>query len=247
MHVNRGLIVDMSHLPDERLAALLDEPPTSAELAHLASCERCAAERAAQRRLRDLANAEGASIGAPLTTWESLAPALRADGVIDTGEWRVARRQRAFTGVWAQAAAALLIALGGIAYGRYTATGSVLPDGLHGASAVVAVETDSTSFPTFANVEEARAAQERFESLYQSAALYLAAHDTAELSPDSPAAMRHRLATLDEVGATVRQALTESPGDPVINGYYLTTLGQREATLRQLNASLPAGVRMNSF
>jgi hypothetical protein len=55
------------------------------------------------------------------------------------------------------------------------------------------------------------------------------------------------LATLDEVGATVRQALTESPADPVINGYYLTTLGQREATLRQLNASLPAGVRVNSF
>ena len=55
------------------------------------------------------------------------------------------------------------------------------------------------------------------------------------------------MATLDEVGATVRQALTESPGDPVINGYYLTTLGQREATLRQLNASLPLGVRVNSF
>ena len=78
-------------------------------------------------------------------------------------------------------------------------------------------------------------------------ALYLAAHDTLQLSPDSPAALRHRVATLDEVGATVRQALTESPGDPVINGYYLTTLGEREATLRQLNASLPAGVRMNSF
>jgi hypothetical protein len=77
--------------------------------------------------------------------------------------------------------------------------------------------------------------------------LYVAAHDSLELSSDSPAAMRHRLATLDEVGAMVRQALTESPGDPVINGYYLATLGQREATLRQLNAALPAGVRVNSF
>jgi hypothetical protein len=229
----------MSHLPDERLAALFDEPPTSAELAHLASCERCAVERAAHRSLRELANAEGARIGAPLSTWETLAPALRADGVIDTGEWRVARRPRRFTGVWSQVAAALLIALGGIAYGRYTAVGSVLPEPLKSAS------TDSAV--TFSSIDEARAAQERFETLYQSAALYLAAHDTLQLSPDSPAALRHRVATLDEVGATVRQALTESPGDPVINGYYLTTLGEREATLRQLNASLPAGVRMNSF
>jgi hypothetical protein len=82
---------------------------------------------------------------------------------------------------------------------------------------------------------------------YRRAAFSPAAHDTVDLAPGSPAAIRRRLAALDEVGATVRQALTESPADPVINGYYLTTLGQREATLRQLNASLPVGVRLNSF
>ena len=148
---------------------------------------------------------------------------------------RVARRPRRFAGVWSQAAAAVLIAIGGVAYGRYTAAGSALP---------VSLAADSISF---SSVGEARAAQERYQTLYQSAALYLAAHDTLELSPDSPAAMRHRLATLDEVEGTVRQALNESPGDPVINGYYLTTLGQREVTLRQLNASLPAGMRVNRF
>ncbi|HEV8236867.1 MAG TPA: hypothetical protein VGP84_19790 [Gemmatimonadaceae bacterium] len=234
--------MDMSHLPDERLAALYDSPPTSAELAHLASCERCAAERAAYRTLRELANAEQ-RIGAPLSDWDTLAPALRADGVIDTGEWRVARRPRRFSGVWSQAAAALLIALGGIAYGRYSTVGSVLPDSRQRAVAVAAAG-DSV---TFNSVDEARQAQELYQSLYQSAALYLAAHDTVDLAPGSPAAIRRRLAALDEVGATVRQALTESPADPVINGYYLTTLGQREATLRQLNASLPVGVRLNSF
>ena len=233
----------MSHLPDERLAALLDEPPTPAELAHLASCERCARERAAYRNLRDLAAAQQ-RIGTPLSNWESLAPVLRADGVIDTGEWRVARRPGLLTSVWSQAAAALLIAIGGIAYGRYTAVGSAFP-GLFRYDRVAASQpADSISF---SSIEEARAAQERSQTLYQSAALYLAAHDTLELSPDTPAAMRHRLATLDEVEGTVRQALTESPGDPVINGYYLTTLGQREATLRQLNASLPVGVRVGSF
>ena len=235
----------MSHLPDERLAALFDEPPTSAELAHLASCERCATERAAYRVLRELANAEQ-HIGSPLSNWDTLAPALRADGVIDTGEWRVARRPRRFGGVWSQAAAAILIAIGGIAYGRYSAVGSVLPKSgqrMDVASAAVA-GADSI---TFSSVEEARATQVQSQLLYQSAALYLAAHDTVDLSPESPAAIRRRLATLDEVGATVRQALADSPGDPVINGYYLTTLGQREATLRQLNASLPVGVRVNMF
>jgi len=240
--------VDMSHLPDERLAALLDDPPTSAELAHLASCERCATERAAYRALRELSNAEQ-HIGAPLSDWDTLAPALRADGVIDTGEWRVARRPRRFGGVWSQTAAAVLIAIGGIVYGRYSAVGSVLPETVHlgadmASAAGAGPGVDSISF---SSVEEARATQVQSQLLYQSAALYLAAHDTVDLSPESPAAIRHRLATLDEVGATVRQALAESPGDPVINGYYLTTLGQREATLRQLNASLPVGVRVNMF
>jgi len=234
----------MSHLPDERLAALSDDPPTSAELAHLASCERCSAERAAYRALHELANADLARIGAPLSSWESLAPALRADGVIDTGEWRVARRARRFGGVWPQAAAALLIALGGIAYGRYSALGSVVANHQDRRAVAAALSPDSV---TFASVEEARAAQERYEALYQNAALYVAAHDSADLSPESPAAVRRRLAALDEVGATVRQALAESPGDPVINGYYLTTLGQREAAIRQLNASLPVGVRVNVF
>jgi hypothetical protein len=232
----------MSHLPDERLAALNDESPTSAELAHLASCERCAAERMAYRTLRDLANAEQ-RIGSPLSNWETLAPALRLDGVIDTGEWRVARRPRRFGGAWTQAAAAALVAIGGVAYGRYSAVGSVLP-GSHASAFATKSVPDSSAF---SSIEEARTAQEQAQTLYQSAALYLAAHDTLDLSPDSPAAIRRRLATLDEVGETVRQALVESPGDPVINGYYLTTLGQREATLRQLNASLPANMRVNIF
>ena len=235
----------MSHLPDERLAAMSDEPPTQAELAHLAACERCAGERAAYRSLRAVASTEQKRIGAPLSDWESLAPALRADGIIDTGEWRVARRPRRFAGVWPQIAAAVVVAVGGIAYGRYSAGASMLPLAIQSQQAVAAAHPDST--PRFSSIAEARQAQDRYEMLYQSAALYLAEHDTVELSPDTPAAMRRRLATLDEVGQTVRQALSESPGDPVINGYYLTTLNQREATLRQLNAVLPADLRVNSF
>ena len=244
----------MSHLPPERLAALTDEPPTAVELGHLATCELCARERSAYESLRALSTLEQASIGAPLTSWDSLAPALREDGTIDTGEWRVARKPRRFQNGWLQAAAAVLLVISGVAYGRYSA-GDTFGSGGAAAgiaggesSSVRAVANRSVDVPvTFRSVEEARDARAQYELLYQSAAMYLAEHDTAEYAPTSPAAIRHRLATLDEVGATVRQALNESPADPVINGYYLTTLGQREATLRQLNAVLPAGVQVNSY
>jgi hypothetical protein len=43
------------------------------------------------------------------------------------------------------------------------------------------------------------------------------------------------------------EALKKAPYDAVINGYYLSTLGQREATLRQLNAAMPASMRMTSY
>ena len=233
----------MSHLPEERLAALVDELPTQAELAHLAACELCAGERAAYKSLRGLATAEQARIGNPLSNWETLAPTLREDGIIDTGEWRVARRPRRRGGAWLQAAAAVLLVMGGVAYGRFSAPIS----GGSSTSIAAAPSSGADSLARFGSIDEARAARANAEFLYQSAALYLAEHDTSEYSPDSPAAIRRRLATLDQVGETVREALHESPYDPVINGYYLTTLGQREATLRQLNASLPIGARANSF
>ena len=75
----------MSHLPTERLAALVDESPSADEALHLASCAECSRERAAFQGLAGLAASESARIGSPLTTWSALRPALVADGVIDTG------------------------------------------------------------------------------------------------------------------------------------------------------------------
>jgi hypothetical protein len=71
----------MSHLSPERLAALLDEQPTAAELAHLAACRPCSRERGAYEALAAMSKV-GPSIGQPLTSWEKLAPALRRDGVL---------------------------------------------------------------------------------------------------------------------------------------------------------------------
>ena len=236
----------MSHLSPERLAALADDDPTPAELAHLCACPACAAEREAHRALVGLAATERASIGLPLTRWESLAPALDADGLIAARAGRTgAGRGR----VWLQTAAALLFVAGGTVFGRYTAGAAPIP-GLVTlpAATSTAAATAADSVPaTFASVDAARAARSRAQLLYQNATTFLAQNDTAVSGAESPSAMRTRLAALDRVSHAMRDALADAPYDPVINDYYLTTLGQREATLRQLNTALPAGMRVNSF
>src|SRR5437764_14456751 len=110
----------MLHLSTERLATLVDESPTAAELSHLTSCADCTRERSMYRSLADLAASESTRIGAPLTRWESLAPALIADGVIDNGR-TVRLGSRRAPRPWLQAAAAVLFVAVGMMAGRYAA------------------------------------------------------------------------------------------------------------------------------
>ncbi len=238
---------NMSHLSPERLAALANEVPTAAELAHLGTCTACAAERDALRGLVDLASAERASIGLPLTRWESLAPALHAQGLMATPAARLAAVSGGLQGRrWLRVAAVLLFMAGGAVIGRVTAGAAPLPGFPGAVPAQTAAAGDSQSV-AFRSVAEARAAREHSQLVYQNASAFLAVHDSAAQGIESPSSMRTRLAALDQVSHAMRQALNDAPYDPVINDYYLTTLGQREATLRQLNTALPAGMRVNSF
>jgi hypothetical protein len=228
----------MSHLPTERLAALVDEAPTGAELAHLASCPECTRERAAYQAVAELAGAEANRLGTPLTRWETLAPALVADGVIDDGRGMrfTARSTRR---PWLQAAAAVLLLSGGVVAGRWSAR-TPTP----AAASSVAANTAVDSTPTYRTVQEARNAQAQAQSMYQNATAYLAQQDTSGPAIESPSAMRARLAALDRTRDAMGEALNEAPYDPVINNYYLTTIGQREATIRRLNTVLPASMQM---
>lgn len=233
----------MSHLPTERLAALADEPPTAAELAHLTACSACARERAAYQSLVELAASAGSTIGAPLTTWDALRPKLLEDRLID-GNAPIARPRRAHARIWLQAAAAILLVSGGMVAGRVTAGASALPTG-GPAVTTTALAADST--PHFQSIEEARTAQAQSQVMYQTATAYLAQRDTSNRTLENPAAIRTRLAALDRTRQVLDEALDEAPYDPVINGYYLTTLGQREATLRQLNTAAPVSMRITSY
>lgn len=230
------------HLPTERFAALVDESPTPAELVHLASCAECTRERATFRRLADLAASESTRIGSPLTRWESLVPALVADGVIDDG--RVVRLgSRRAPRPWLQAAAAVLFVAGGMMAGRYTAGASVLP--IRGGAPSVASLMDTT--PRFRSVGDARQVLAQSQALYETATAFLAQQDTTGRLADSPTAMRARLAAIEQTQDVMGEALKKAPYDAVINGYYLSTLGQREATLRQLNSVMPASMKITSY
>jgi hypothetical protein len=232
----------MSHLPTERIAVLVDESPTAAELAHLASCAECTRERAMYQSLADLAASESTRIGSPLTRWESLAPALLADGVIDDGRVRQIG-SRHVRRPWVQAAAAVLFIAGGMMAGRYTAGASVLP--VNSGSNAVASLIDTTA--RFSSAAEARQAQAQSQALYETATAFLAQQDTTSRSADSPTAIRTRLAAIEQTQDVMGEALKKAPYDAVINGYYLSTLGQREATLRQLNSVMPASMKITSY
>ena len=230
----------MLHLSSERLAALVDESPTPAELAHLTGCAECTRERAVFRNLAELASSESSRIGQPLTNWESIAPVLVADGVIDNGRG-LRLRARSVRRPWLQAAAAVLLIAGGMMAGRYTAGASVIP--------IAQDKVTPTGLDTsgrFKSVADAAAIQAQSQALYETATAYLAQHDTSS-HVDSPSSIRTRLAAIEQTQDVMNEALKKAPYDAVINGYYLSTLGQREATLRQLNAAMPASMRMTSY
>ena len=240
----------MQHLHTERLAALGDEQPSGEEAAHLAVCEACTHELSAYRTLVSMAHAEQQAFGLPLTRWETISAEWTA--IAPKSERSVPRVR---SNRWMlQIAAGLLLVAGGAVAGRVSTGASPLP----GTSSTVAQTADVPTSDVqpvanfspdsnFTSADEARAAQLRSELLYQQATAYLARIDTTGGGDPNPVAYRSRLAALDRVLSTTRDALREAPHDPVINGYYLTTLGQREATLRQLNTALPASLRVNSF
>lgn len=240
----------MSHLSTDRLASLGDERPTPAEAEHIATCAACARERDAYAALVSIARDERAQIALPLTRWDSIAAALALDARAAAPPPRAtpvtpARR----TPHWPmQIAAGLLLLAGGVMLGRASVPGTIVPGGpVVVATAQQRGEGDAAPHPvTFASVADAREAQQESELRYQQAVAYLARFDSASAEGD-PTAYRSRLAALDRVISTTREALREAPHDPVINGYYFSTLGQREATLQQMNTALPASLRLNSF
>lgn len=236
----------MQHLSAERLAALADEPATLAERSHLAQCAQCTGELGVAQRLVRLALADVPTIEAPITSWERLAPALAAEGLITAspvvagGGADVRPITSAPSHRWravAQAAAAVAFMLGGIAVGR----ASVSATSESGAPTDVALTPVSNTVADFTSTAEAMQVLQRASDDYTRAVAYLASNDSTVTLRGRDAAMLYqaRLDVLDQAVAATRAALYRAPQDPVLNQYYLTTLGARDLTLQQMGQVVP--------
>jgi hypothetical protein len=241
----------MPHLDPERLSALHEDPPTIDERAHLAECADCRAERDAFAALAELALVEGTrghpdiiQIGnlpvAPMTSWESLRPQLIAEGLLTQSAVEGSRgfggpvpsARRSWLAPWRAAAAVALMA-GSAVLGRVTA-----PTTLDRVSLASIADT------AFHSPADAQAALVRAQALYESASGWLAVNDTTTHSSE---VYRARLAALDDMVATSREALRAAPTDPVLNQYFLSASSARAATLRQLGGVLPAAMSIDSY
>lgn len=247
MYNEPAWIEHMSHLPVERLAELADTEPTATECAHLAACPLCARERAAHTSLLALTNAERDITAMPLSRWDSLAPALRAEGLMSTA--RPARRWGATGSTGMRVAAAVLLLVTGALAGRMSAGGGgTEPVAMQSASALpLGANPVSDTLQEFGTREEALAVLARSAREYQQAIAYLGEREGIAGEVDSSSVYRTRLVALDGVMEATREALYDAPHDPVINRYYLATVGAREATLRQLNTALPVGTQLSRY
>ena len=216
----------MQHLDPERLAAFDHDAPSAGELAHLASCAFCRAERDAFSALATMPMRDTVP---RLTDWDTLAVALRADGLVrsatDMETTRTSSRDVARP--WLRVAAAVALLVGGAVAGRMS---------------VGLVSTNVGE--TFASVGQANDVLTTAQRSYENASLWLAANDTTVRSSD---VYRARLAALDQMMTASRAALRDAPQDPLLNHYYLAAYTARETTLQQLGGTLPVDKTIEGY
>ncbi|MBU6366840.1 MAG: hypothetical protein KJT01_11575 [Gemmatimonadetes bacterium] len=235
------------HLPPDRVAACEAGQGTLPELAHLRRCAACRAEVAAIGRVLGLAeawrDASGSGEGlSPLTSWETLAPALRREGLLRVAPGEASRgpatpgrtasahdgrgwgapatvRARRVTVPWRwtavlAAAATVALLLPAAWRGETTRTGDA-----NAPRMVVAEAGDGAVLPWDGDP---------------------AAFGGTGEAPDALARTRARVAALDRLLEASQEALDSAPGDPVLVRSVEQAHAAREAALRALGGTLPA-------
>ena len=198
-----------------------------------------------EEQLDQIIAQERAREQAPLNDWRTIAARAREEGLIRESQSRswIAGQP------WIQAAAAILLLVGGVAIGRTTiaipssaqsgagseqvagsGTRDAEREGTGGPASTIVAAPASAAGASFASVDDASLTLERALRDYQNASAYLAANSPSRSTVDSSGIYRTRLAALEKVGPAMESALRTAPHDPVINQYYLATMGARVAT-----------------
>ncbi len=219
----------MEHLTNETLARLVDERPNPEEREHLSSCTVCALEL---RDLRQQTEALGSlpDLRPPPSDWLALEARLMSEGLVYAGS-----RSEGFVALfrtgWMQAAAAVILFLGGTGFGA----------ALSGDLSASGAEPDGASLTSMpASVEDAAQAVRVAEQGY-----LRALSDFGQLERGGNTAeygqLLGRAATLDALLAATQEAVLMSPSDPFFNGLLVNTLAEREQMLRQISSTRDGG------
>lgn len=231
------------HLTLERLAAVLDEPGADgAAVAHLDTCADCQREYEEMSRMR-MALSGLPELAPPVDAWAGIEAALPASVAAaqpaDTPpaerppviEMRPRRRAFGLLSAWPiQAAAVLLVFLGGLAVGNWLRQGG-------GSEGVPAVASGPTG--------EVRPAIDASHASYEDALanleeLRLRTVSTGVSVADDPAAAAARLIHLDALVAASREALRQAPEDPAVNDFLFQVIDERDALNAELSDVLHA-------
>jgi len=228
----------MGHLTTESLARMVSEAPYPEEKDHLDSCPACQAELQA---LREQTEAMGAlpDLRPPAGDWEALEARLVSEGMIRSSGLSFRSAHWRSSG-WLQAAAALVLFIGGTAIGtRFTESSEIGGFAQDGPPTGLELVPVGSGGQPAANMTDAAAAVRLAERQYIDALVQYRQLMDARGEPSLIGDPASRFAALEGIVAAGRAAVQQAPADPFSNGVLVSALAEREAILR--NASLTRG------
>jgi hypothetical protein len=228
----------MGHLSTESLARIVSETARPEEREHLDSCPSCQAEL---RAIRWQTEALGAlpDLRPPTGDWEALEARLVSEGLVRTDGHGLRRfGPRSFG--WLQAAAALILFVGGTTLGtfwtRHEPGGDLAQIGPPSGLELVPV---GGAIQPVSSLAEAAEVVNLAERQYIDALVQYRQLVDAQGEPSLIGDPTARFAALEGIVAAGRAAVQQAPADPFVNGVLVSALAEREAILR--NASLTRG------
>lgn len=224
----------MGHLTTESLARIVSEAPYPEEKDHLDSCPACQAELKA---LREQTEALGSlpDLRPPAGDWEALEARLVSEGLVRNSGLSASAR-RWWSGGWVQAAAALVLFIGGAALGSgFTgrdSTGDLGDLALSPAPAGRQLVPVGGTVQAPSNLQEAASAVRLAERQYIDALVQYRQLMDAQGEPSYLGDPTSRFAAVEAIVAAGRAALEQAPADPFVNGVLVSAMAEREALLR---------------